>query len=229
MPKKLMMNYSENGMSPIIDGLVCWLDARDFEDNMTILKDRTNFKNDFKVEDVFKNSKQALRSKNNGQLISYDMDIPQNYTIEFYCYYSWFEFSGIFSLGLNSNSTHNYDYLWTYPDKAHLSLRRRNNGTWEQFDNFFALELNKIYLVTVAFNLSKKTAEIYMNGIKIKTITFKNYTYVNTKTIVLMNSASGVYPFLNGGVYSVKIYNKTLTEEEIQHNYLYEQSIKRGE
>lgn len=26
-----------------------------------------------------------------------------------------------------------------------------------------------------------------------------------------------------------KIYNRALTEEEIQHNYLYEQSIERGE
>lgn len=34
---------------------------------------------------------------------------------------------------------------------------------------------------------------------------------------------------IKGNYYSIRLYNRALTEEEIQHNYLYEQSIERGE
>ena len=37
----MMNNYSENGMLPIMDGLICWLDARDLKEWDIIWKDRT--------------------------------------------------------------------------------------------------------------------------------------------------------------------------------------------
>ena len=50
MSRKLLMNnYSENGLSPVMDGLICWLDGRDGRNGDTVWKDRSGNGNDFEV------------------------------------------------------------------------------------------------------------------------------------------------------------------------------------
>lgn len=45
----MMNNQSENGLSPVRDGLICWLDGRDGKGRETIWRDKTENNNDFEL------------------------------------------------------------------------------------------------------------------------------------------------------------------------------------
>ena len=83
--------------------------------------------------------------------------------------------------------------------------------------------------LTYVNNPSNNKAFIYLNGVKVKesSSTTGSYTYASTIGNIGINKAQiygGNYAtsYANMDVYSAKIYNKALTDEEVLHNYLYE-------
>ena len=64
----MMNNYSENGLMPVMDGLVCWLDGRDYNGENTV-KDRVN-KKEFTVQGVINNNGSFLYDKSNSVIFT---------------------------------------------------------------------------------------------------------------------------------------------------------------
>ena len=239
MSKKLLMNkFSVNGLSPVQDGLVCWLDAFDltsFEIN-SVWIDRTNNGNNGNVTTL-----ETFTSLSNGILYAKGVvDIPNPikglnaFTIEIGYqdmqtgYWSGLcgFYSGSTSTGYNGISIHQtgntfgmFPFYLTPPNK----------------DGFKG---GKNY-VTFIFNSSNITA--YHNG--------EMLTSFNTKTNYdkeILPSQSNYLCFMSrkpnsvdenttGGTdsrlnkwYYIRMYNRLLTEEEILNNYNYEMTLGRG-
>ena len=83
--------------------------------------------------------------------------------------------------------------------------------------------------LTYVNNPSNNKVFIYLNGVKIKesSSTTGSYEYATSIGNIGINKAQiygGNYTtsYANMDVYSAKIYNKALTEEEVLHNYLYD-------
>ena len=83
--------------------------------------------------------------------------------------------------------------------------------------------------LTYVNNPSNNKAFIYLNGVKVKesSSTTGSYTYATSIGNIGINKAqiyggNYVTSYANMNVYSAKIYNKALTEEEVLHNYLYD-------
>ena len=81
-------------------------------------------------------------------------------------------------------------------------------------NNYFASNLEKYHLV---FTIDGKNLKGYINGV-LTTPTGTNTIDINTFT----NNLKITKPSntrMKGELYSLKIYDKILTEQEIQHNY----------
>ena len=218
--------------SVVTDGLVCWLDGRDYRTGDRVWIDRSINKNNFRATDLSINSKGAIYCQSNIGCADCILETPKNYTIEVNCYYESFEqISYLWAFGDHSIG-HHHDYLWNYPNGNSLSLRRANvaTNTWVVHDNIYNLIKMKNCIITVTFDYQYKLAILYVDGVKLKELSFTlDYKYTNNNYVILMNRGLKDKPFNNGGIYSYKIYNRVLTEKEIEQNYLYEKSIQRGD
>lgn len=241
MSKKLLMNnYSSgDGLLPIQDGLVCWLDAFDltsFAIN-SVWIDRTNNGNNGNVTTL-----DTFSSLSNGILYAKGVvDIPNpikglnTFTIEIGYqdmqtgYWSGLcgFYSGDTSTGYNGVSIHQtgntfgmFPFYLSPPDKAGVKGGK----------NYFT------------FIINSSNVTVYHNG--------EMFTSFNTKTNYdkeILPSQSNYLCFMSrkpnsvnenvtGGAddrlnkwYYIRIYNKELSEEEVLTNYQYELSLTRGE
>lgn len=112
MPKKLMMNnYSENGLIPVMDGLICWLDGRDGKGTDTIWKDRSKNGNDFELNGFTFTGDNGWTGRNlktnfHEYAIS-KISLPTEYTIEvdfFVDGVKWYEQTTFFYFGDGNTS-----------------------------------------------------------------------------------------------------------------------------
>ena len=227
----MMNNQSENGLSPVRDGLICWLDSRDYINGENIWIDRSINKNNFRVTDLSLDLKGAIYCVSNIGAAECNLKTPMSYTIEVCNYYSSFDsISYLWAFGDHSIG-HNHEYLWNYPDGNSLSLRRvEDNSYWTVHDHIYKLIKMKNCVITITFEYKYKLIILYVDGIKLKELSFADrYNYKNNNYVVLMNRGIKDKPFNNGGIYSYKIYDRVLNEKEIMQNYQYEESIERGD
>ena len=77
--------------------------------------------------------------------------------------------------------------------------------------------LNKNILVTRVLDSDNKVLKLFINGIKVREKTFTGDVYEEVDKRHYLNSP-GKDTF-SGNINSLKVYNKPLTDEEIQHNY----------
>ena len=76
MSKKLLMNnYVSNGLMPVMDGLICWLDARDY-DGTNVLRDRSGNSNDFIINGAITLENDFLKMISNKQNYLYNDQLP---------------------------------------------------------------------------------------------------------------------------------------------------------
>lgn len=219
-----MNNFSENGMLPIMDGLICWLDGRDGRTGDTVWKDRVKPKeytiNNGGIEENLKSC--ALKT------------------------------GGFLNLGLIGNGEKTFEIRYKKTDTKYWSaimyvlnkvcvemtsankilFRVQNNDTPTSTLTLSKSIENCILTVSVGSEVC-----IYIDGVletKLSSDFFAKYGYI-ISDLLMFDSDYLINSRFDGGdkqaknIYSFKIYNRVLTEEEIQHNYLYEQSIERGE
>lgn len=235
MSKKMLMNnYSENGLLPIQDGLVCWLDAFDLTTyNWGIeWNDRTGHNNGLVREAP------NVVSVNNGILhASSIVDIPNptkgltSYSVEI----GYEDLKAGYWLGLWGNTSSKTDNesngLSFYQENATFNAYPIHLGATTRPEAYGG----KNYVV---YTFNSNGFKIYHNG----TI---YYTFVNGTKSVLpsyadylcfmgrkanslsVDSTSGT-DYKLAKWYYIRIYNKTLTEEEVIFNYNYELSLQRG-
>lgn len=245
MSKKLLMNnYSENGLKPVTNGLICWLDGRDY-DGTNSIKDRVG-KKIFTCNNISNNKNAFEYDKSNSTIFAefnsneamYDL-FNSDFTL---C------FEDKLSRVISENSSLNYPS--SYPRLIHFNYHSGNspyqlsyNGEKYQIPRGrmtligYNMNTNNIFHnIGINYNLSKKqivlvkkgnSISAYLDGKKYETVSDNKNTSINLERLTLGNVylANRTY---YGNIYSFMAYNRALTEEEIQQNYLYEQSIERG-
>lgn len=235
MTKKLLMNnYSENGLMPVTDGLICWLDARDLKDTNdgTIWKDRsgnghhaTLKRKDLNIIPVIEDG--FYRTYESGYVILPTFNFNSTDGLTMFGDFKLnnaakIEYGRLFTLGFGTTSnTHlgvgtGYSEVGiiTYFGEAVNPLFNQNMYN-QRLNISIAFNNNFLYAINHDCSVKQRFAGNNLNGI------FNN-NYLNAEHpsyIMVRDTSYG----------SFLIYNRTLTEEEINQNYLYEQSIKRGE
>lgn len=248
MAKKLMMNninnYSENGLLPVTDGLVCWLDGRDYSGTNSV-KDRIK-KKMFTCNNII-NKKNAFVYDKSDSTIFAEFNSDENM---YNLFNSDFTLCFVDKLDRVINPTATLNYPSSYPRLIHFNYFTGQSpymlsynseeyvvrgGRMETFTGTI-ISRNIFAGININRNLSKKQIVIvkngnsisaYLNGKKYETILDGKNTNINLERLTLGNVylANRTY---YGNIYSFMVYNRALTEEEIQQNYLYEQQIQRG-
>lgn len=206
-----MMNNSSSGLLPIMDGLICWLDGRYGHTNTKYWIDKTGNKNDvtFKEDTVFKDNYLILDGINYGSMPNILHNKNCGIFIKFRVDIDYEGFVHILckstfaiTLSINLNRFRLYNYHGVDGDTNTPELEKGKDHVIYVGDTFLMIDglfYNKNYS-----NSSDPIEEVQLGA------------YRNGQ-------------IMKGRIYSIMIYNRSLTKEEVQYNYLYEQSIERGE
>lgn len=238
MTKKLMMNnYSENGMLPIMNGLVCWLDGRDYEGS-GLARDRIKAK-EFIVADIESTGFSFLYNKNSSLITTTFNEYEDMYSL----------FNTNFTLcitekiskpitnltyprlvNFNEHETNSPYQLVYQPDSDKKSMQFCNSKI-ESYSVFKSIDIcNDVSKKNIVFVKRGNQVIFYKNGEKYETILDDSNAAINLFRITIGQAYNATNTRVySGDIYSFMAYNRALTEEEVQHNYLYEQSIERGE
>lgn len=230
MSKKLLMNnYSENGLMPVTDRLICWLDGRDGSETDSVWKDRSGNGNDFELkgftflgEDGWTGTNLKV---NFSQYAIKKISFTEEYTIEVDVFIDGIintEQTVFFYFGDGNTSGQWRECTFRKEDASssnnfqvmHSQYTRRINRASKRFTLTIMGNRDKIYL--------------YVNNIKIYEQQVTNIISGLTANF-LLGCGRKLNQFCKARFNSLKIYDKILTEEEVQQNYEYEQSIERGE
>ena len=229
MSKKLLMSncyyYSENGLLPVMDGLICWLDGRDGKGTGVTWKDRSKNGNDFTLNGFTFTGDNGWTGKNlktnfHEYAIS-EISLSTEYTIEV----------DLFVDGTKDNEQTTFFYFGDGNTSGvwRECTFRRDGGSFQVMYNRRSLHIPvayKRYRLTLMGEGDK--IYLYIDGVKL-------YEHIGNNVIsglsanFYLGCGRNLDRFSQARFNSVKIYNRVLTEEEIQQNYLYEQSIERGE
>lgn len=204
--------------NPIKDGLVLWYDFKNMKNN-----------------DVSKNVARDLSGSNNGTLRNFSYTSKSGYN-------TGLKFDGIddyisldTELGKNftisttidiDNITNNYIlsstsiYFFIRKNGYHLDLSLLNNGGRQELfraNNFFIEFLNKKINISYVINSDDKKVYMYINESLYTTFNMEEDARSNMKI-----TGIGIWDnnyFFKGSLYSLKVYDKSLTIEETKHNY----------
>lgn len=218
MSKKLLMNnYSENGLMPVMDGLVCWLDGRDGQNGNTVWKDRSRKGNDAELTNcTWTESALRVFSDSDDFLVNKPLINNESFTLEVYFSRIMSERPSAAEKVVSTNTTK----TWGGSTAIYI---RGNNLFYDAGNNTLNLQFkyNKPCHIAIVNDINKKNRTVYVDGKLVKT---------SRDTINYVISFLGNWgnEHMRGDIYSVRLYNRTLTTEEVQQNYLYEQSIERG-
>ena len=96
------------------------------------------------------------------------------------------------------------------------------NGSYTTILNDYAIELGQIYIVSGTYDGS--TLKLYIDGILVKSASVSGTVGTPTGNTVFAigcnpNASSCNKGYVNGRIYSSRIYNRALTESEIRQNY----------
>lgn len=225
MPKKLLMNnYSENRTMPVMDGLVCWLDGRDYITGGTIWRDRSGHNKNATLTNnsgIKKNN--CLYYRGAGNIENPTLNL-ESYTVEIYLKdLSTGYWNGLYGNTSGSSGTSIY-------------ITERDFGDVNGYPRLNYVNIaNKINPAILSVVYEKDSVSFYLNGSLIKKeiyslmpSTAKYFVICARKPNVANDNTDTFTDDRLNEWYSFKIYNRALTEKEIQQNYLYEQSIERG-
>lgn len=205
MSRRLLLedDYSENELKPVMDGLICWLDAMDANIGDITWIDRSINNQKFTVTNAyFEDNSLVMNSKSTIGWFT----LPKEFT---------------FCVCLKSDRTGQYQNIYDHS----------NTMLW--IDTNYRIECNvhtkgqsllkdsKNHIVTTR---GLNNTKIYQES---KLITTHLQKGVGTTDVSLFSRAGS--QGLQGRIYSILIYNRELSQKEIQQNYEYEQSIERDE
>lgn len=258
MSKKLLMNnYAENGLMPVTDGLICWLDARDVENGNAVWVDRSGNGNDGLLRGFTFDEKTNGRIGNSlifdGQECNVLIEIKRlplfegnNFSIQANAKIPPYSYAQ--RLFQRRDTSKTYRYYIMYLGSGSSSHPDVNNGAGNKIQ--FATTDYGLYNYGVitkqeVINNTRKDVSLTIDGVNTKLYIDGD---VNSTRELGITRFDDYNPFIVIGsgsdrdkattdigkrskfnYNSLKIYNRALTDEEIQQNYEYEQSIERGE
>ena len=229
---ELWCNWSSGGgepiepsNKPIMDGLVCWLDGRDYVSGSTTWNDRSGLGNHGTLSNTNGASSNSGVLFNGQVLVNNVTKNLTNYTIMIHFKLTTTSFwSGIFG---NTSGSGGISII-----NNSASLIGIYNGTINKLNNYTQ---NSEKIVSIIIRYTEGSSKVYVNNISSPIISQP----VNVTDADYMNLCSrkpnnpepnntGYLDSQKNEWYSFKFYNRVLTEDEIKHNLGYEEEIGRN-
>lgn len=207
--------------NPVKDGLVLWYDFKTIKNTSFNNTTATNlYNNNNNNNGILKNfSYNGESGYNNGlkfdgidDYISLDMSIGKNFSISTTVY--------IDNVANNYILSSSNVYFYLRKSGYHLDLSIVNNLSRQELfrvDNFFVEFLNKKINISYVIDSDNKKVYLYINHSLYKTFNMGEVARSNMNI-----TGIGVWNnnyFFKGSIYSFKVYNKSLSNDEIEHNY----------
>ena len=208
-----------------MNGLVCWLDGRDYDSGSTTWNDRSGLGNHGRLSNTNGDSSNSGVLFNGQVLVNNVTKNLTDYTIMIHFKLTTTRFwSGIFGNTSGSGGVSIYnssmDVIGIYGQSIDRTTKYR---------------LNSEKIVSIIIRCTEGNWKIYANNISSPTF---NYP-VNVTDADYMNLCSrkpnkpaanntGYADSQQNEWYSFKFYNRVLTEDEIKHNLAYEEEIGRN-
>ena len=129
-------------------------------------------------------------------------------------------FSGTYKTILYNKYNGGYELRLTSTSRMQLSFYLDSSSSLKSFNSTFSKSTDKIYY---AVTFDGEYAKAYLNGVLISSQPFSGkINYVDSDNHLLLGTGKNgdnLKYLYNGNIYSTRIYNKALTEEEIIKNY----------
>ena len=129
--------------------------------------------------------------------------------------------------GIDSKIICNHDQggfdICILSNSSNISSNPYISGQYRQLISELEIEINKKYNVTITTDGTE--SNLYMNGELVSNISIGGgvigYPINNTVLALGVNptGSSAEASFFNGAIYSVRMYNRALTEQEVKNNY----------
>lgn len=224
MSKKLLMNnYSENGLMPVMDGLVCWLDAKNVIDNRLVDKSgNNNYMDIIGSYKVINNELDVLSKAWTRINPEHTINLSNDFTLMFKVRIKsnplspWGRVLTMSKTGTSNLETLRFEY------GTSSRIVYANNKNW---GNIMPLS----QLCDIVVKKSGTNVELKINKNIYYTYQLTNFSADTYKEIGFNCENLRHEHDVDMTIHNFLFYNRALTEEEIQHNYKYEQSIKRGD
>jgi hypothetical protein len=221
--KPIVPPITPEPIKPIMDGLTCWLDGADLTNGDTVWNDRTNNQNNFQLYNTssFSCNGKGLKNNNNGYATLSKAITFNEYTIEIkHRRYSWQTNSLLFNAKRSGNS---YDIILGYTYSSFYQCYSNSNPKHYEISKD-VVPLNKDVTLTWVVRASER--KLYIDGVYCASNNSSSgHQSVDIASIDLFKY-NNVY--CNATIYSIKIYNRALSEDEIQKNAEYEDTIDRS-
>ena len=231
---ELWCNWSSSGggsepvepsNKPIMNGLVCWLDGRDYDSGSTTWNDRSGLGN----HGTLSNTNGV--SSNSGVLFEGQV-LVNNVTKNLTDYTMMFHFkllSTTFWSGIFGNTS----------ESGGASLFNSAINSIGIYDNLIEIvqefPSNSEKIVSIIVRCTEGKWKVYVNKIStpiiIRPVNATDANYMNLCSRKPNNPASNNTDYSDAKRnewYSFKFYNRVLTEDEIKHNLAYEEEIGRN-
>ena len=210
---------------PIMDGLVCWLDGRDYESGSSTWNDRSGLGNHGTLSNTDGVSSNSGVLFNGQVLVNNVTKNLTDYTIMIHFKLIATSFwSGIFG---NTSGSGGVSITNTSATKIGLYA-----GSINITKNYPA---NSEKIVSIIIRYTEGNWKIYVNKISspiiIQPVNVTDADYMNLccrKPNDPPANSTGFSDGLQNEWYSFKFYNRVLTEDEIKHNLAYEEEIGRN-
>ena len=229
---ELWRNWSSGGgepiepsNKPIMNGLVCWLDGRDYDNGSTTWNDRSGLGNHGTLSNTNGVSSNSGVLFNGQVLVNNVTKNLTDYTImiHFKIIASSF-WSGIFG---NTSGSNGVSIFNTSVNAIGLY------GVSINISRTYPTNSKKI--VSIIIRYTEGNWKIYVNKISspilIQPVNVTNADYMNLCSRKTNNPPANSTNFTDSQQnewYSFKFYNRVLTEDEIKHNLAYEEEIGRN-
>ena len=216
------VNPSNN---PIMNGLVCWLDGRDYESGSTTWNDRSGLGNHgtlSNTDGVSSNSGVLFKGQ---VLVNNVTKNLTDYTIMIHFKLTTTSFwNGIFG---NTSVNGGVSIINTSANGIGLYP-----GSFDKDKNYTA---NTEKIVSIIIIYTEGNWKVYVNKISspsiVQAVNVTDADYMNLCSRKPNNppaNNTGYTDFRQNEWYSFKFYNRVLTEDEIKHNLAYEEEIGRN-
>lgn len=204
--------------NPIKDKLVLWYDFKSLNNtsfNKDTAKDLSGNNDGFLRNFTYTSSSgynNGLHFDGIDDYISLNMPIGKNFSISTTIY--------VDNVANNYILSSSNIYFFIRKSSNHLDLAILNNLSRQELfrvDNFFVEFLNKKINIGYVIDSDNKKVYLYINNSLYKTFNMGEAAK-SDMSITGVGIWNNNY-FFKGSIYSLKVYNKSLTNNEIEHNY----------
>ena len=221
--KPIVPPITPEPIKPIMDGLTCWLDGADLTNGDTVWNDRTNNQNNFQLYNTssFSYIGKGLKNNSDGYATLSKAITFNEYTIEIkHRRHSWQTDSLLFNAKRSGN---NYDVILGYTYSSFYQCYSNSNPKHYEISKD-VVPLNEDVTLTWVVRTSER--KLYINGVYYASNNSSSgHESVDIASIDLFKYNNVC---CNATIYSIKIYNRALSEDEIQKNAEYEDTIDRS-